>query len=126
MLTPESVTVSKNSGSVEAVILVVEDAPHLRQLMRRILIREGFGVAEAGDGHEALHQLEAGLDPVAIVCDVDMPILDGRKFYQAVPRRYRERFLFCTSADPATLPGPVLEKPFTANDLVRAVHRAVR
>ena len=40
-------------------VLVVDDEPAIRQLLRRILEPEGYRVSEAGDGSEALRKLKA-------------------------------------------------------------------
>ena len=57
-------------------ILVVDDEPAVRESLRRALQLEGYDVALAGDGLEALDSVRAdGAD--AIVLDVSMPRLDG-------------------------------------------------
>ena len=57
-------------------ILVVDDEPAVRESLRRALQLEGYDVALAGDGQEALESVQAnGVD--AIVLDVSMPRLDG-------------------------------------------------
>ncbi len=57
-------------------ILVVEDDPAVREAVVRALRYEGYDVATAADGAEALDAV-AGDEPDAIVLDVMMPILDG-------------------------------------------------
>jgi type IV pilus assembly protein PilB len=57
-------------------ILVADDDPQMRRLIRNVLQREGFEVVEAVDGLDALDRLEQ--DAVGLVLlDVDMPRLDG-------------------------------------------------
>ena len=57
-------------------ILLVDDEPAVRESLRRALQLEGYDVALAGDGLEALDSVRAdGAD--AIVLDVSMPRLDG-------------------------------------------------
>jgi type II secretory ATPase GspE/PulE/Tfp pilus assembly ATPase PilB-like protein/CheY-like chemotaxis protein len=57
-------------------ILVADDDPQMRRLIRNVLQREGFEVVEAVDGLDALDRLEQ--EAVALVLlDVDMPRLDG-------------------------------------------------
>jgi CheY-like chemotaxis protein len=60
-------------------ILVVEDDEATRATIRQMLEREGWDVAEAGNGRVALEHLEAGL-PDAIVLDLMMPEMDGFEF----------------------------------------------
>jgi two-component system response regulator MprA len=67
-------------------ILVVDDEPQLRRALERALKLEGYEVALAGDGEEAL-AAAAERPPDAIVLDVLMPKRDGLE----VCRMLRER-----------------------------------
>ena len=58
-------------------IMVVEDEPAVRDALRRALRLEGYDVALAADGAEALHQLADGVQPDALLLDVLMPGMDG-------------------------------------------------
>jgi DNA-binding response OmpR family regulator len=60
----------------ERHILVVDDDPDIRGLLRELLDRRGFSVAEAGDGQEAL-RVFFDQRPDLVVLDVAMPGLDG-------------------------------------------------
>jgi two-component system, OmpR family, response regulator MprA len=66
-------------------ILVVDDEPAVREAVRRALALEGYEVALAGDGDQALAAASAPSD--AIVLDVLMPSVDGLE----VCRRLRAR-----------------------------------
>jgi DNA-binding response OmpR family regulator len=57
-------------------ILLVDDDPHIRQLVRVLLEREGFTIIEAGDGVAALTQL-ATVSVDLVVLDLMMPNMDG-------------------------------------------------
>lgn len=57
-------------------ILVVDDEPELRQMLRRYLEAEGFDVAEAEDGEKALSKIHDAR-PELIVLDVGLPGRDG-------------------------------------------------
>lgn len=57
-------------------ILIVDDSPSNRELLRTMLAHGGHEVTEAGDGEEALAQARAALPDLAIV-DIQMPRLDG-------------------------------------------------
>ncbi len=57
-------------------ILVADDDPQMRRLILSVLRREGFEVAEAGDGLDALDLIDrGGVD--LLILDIDMPRLDG-------------------------------------------------
>ena len=66
-------------------VLVVDDEPKIRDLVRRYLQADGFAVTEAADGQAALTAL-TDHQPDMIVLDVTMPILNGLE----VLRRIRE------------------------------------
>lgn len=70
-------------------ILVVDDSPTIRKAIRRILEQLGHVVEEAGDGQEAINRLEAGGRFDAILCDIDMPNMDGLAFLGELPRHPR-------------------------------------
>jgi len=58
------------------LVLLVEDEETLRKVLRNLLERDGFDVAEAADGAEALSAVDR-LSPDAVVLDLNLPVLDG-------------------------------------------------
>ena len=60
----------------ERPILVVDDDPALRELLRRTLEREGYAVVEAADGRSALARIEERV-PGLILLDLMMPHMNG-------------------------------------------------
>ncbi|HSY84801.1 MAG TPA: response regulator [Gemmatimonadaceae bacterium] len=58
------------------LVLLVEDEETLRKVLRNLLERDGFEVAEAADGAEALSAVDR-LSPDAVVLDLNLPVLDG-------------------------------------------------
>lgn len=60
----------------QPTVLVIDDDPHVRELMQRFLTKEGFQVVTAGDGMTALHVAKEIL-PDVITLDVMMPGMDG-------------------------------------------------
>jgi two-component system sensor histidine kinase and response regulator WspE len=67
-------------------VLVVDDSPIVRDLVSELLASVGLSVRVAGDGAAAL-QLLADEPADLIVCDVEMPVMDGFELL----RRLRER-----------------------------------
>jgi CheY-like chemotaxis protein len=64
----------RGDGTLE--VLVVDDDPKSRDMLRRILEKEGWKVAEATNGSEALGLLERSR-PALILLDLIMPEMDG-------------------------------------------------
>ena len=69
-------TVRGAGGPASARILVVDDDPDVRDIMRRFLSREGFDVVTAKDGEEGL-ALAREIGPALVILDVLMPKRDG-------------------------------------------------
>lgn len=68
-------------------ILVIDDDPMLRQLLISSLEAKGFELDQAGDGEEALACIEQQA-PDLLLCDVQMPRLDGLEVLKAVRRKF--------------------------------------
>jgi len=61
-----------------ATVLVVDDEPTLRSVIRRCLVREGYSVLLAEDGERALEVAQSHTGPIALlISDVVMPGLSG-------------------------------------------------
>ena len=58
-------------------ILVVDDERAVRDSLRRALELDGYEVELAADGEEALHRIENGAEPDAVVLDILMPRVNG-------------------------------------------------
>lgn len=72
---------SSSAGSV----LIVEDDPDTREMVRQVLAMHGYYALAAGDGLEALHLLRAvrhraPAAPCLVLLDLSMPRLGGREF----------------------------------------------
>lgn len=61
-------------------VLVVDDSINVRRFLALTLERAGYRVEQAKDGQDALERLEEGLAVQAVVCDIEMPRLDGFGF----------------------------------------------
>jgi len=60
-----------------STILVVDDSVNVRRYLAGVLERNGYQVEEAKDGQDAVDKLTSGLQVQAVICDVEMPRLDG-------------------------------------------------
>ena len=64
-------------------ILIVDDEPHLRNVLQRILEQEGYRVGTAPDGRTALDLIEKEA-PDLILLDIMMPGISGREVCREV------------------------------------------
>jgi CheY-like chemotaxis protein len=68
-------------------ILIIDDDPVMREASCTALASEGYCVARAANGYEALAYLNDHLAPCLIVLDMMMPGMDGWKFLEALRQR---------------------------------------
>jgi two-component system response regulator MprA len=65
-------------------VLVVDDDPHIREVIVELLEDEGYAVIQAANGSEALHMLkEQAALPSLILLDLMMPRMNGWEFREA-------------------------------------------
>lgn len=113
-------------------VLIVDDAPTMRQMVQFTLKTAGHSVIEAGDGVEAMEKLKSGLKPDLIITDMNMPRMDGItliKNLRALPERKYTPILMLTteSLDEKKLEGKNagatgwIVKPFTPEHLLKVV-----
>jgi two-component system, cell cycle response regulator DivK len=74
------------------VILIVDDVPVNLRLVGAVLRREGYAVATATDGEQALQMLRT-LDPDLILSDIQMPVVDGFELMRRVKQDARLRHI---------------------------------
>lgn len=78
-------------------VLVIDDDPHIRELVAALLDRAGFASAAAADGRQALRVLGETQVDLCIV-DAMMPLLDGVEFCRAARRYHPELPLLMLTA----------------------------
>jgi CheY-like chemotaxis protein len=116
-----------------ARILVIDDERAVRELISDALKIDGHDVYTAENGKEGL-DLVSGNRFDLVFCDLRMPEMDGQAFYEEIQRDHPQilkRIVFVTaqanSADYGpflrTTGIPVIEKPFTLNQLRQAVSK---
>ncbi|MEP0768112.1 response regulator [Trichocoleus sp. ST-U1] len=71
--------VSANTAK-SPLILIVDDSITLRQTLALTLQKAGYRVLQARDGREAIEQLQQNSNIQMVVCDVEMPNLNGFEF----------------------------------------------
>jgi DNA-binding response OmpR family regulator len=122
---------SVGSQRRSARILIVEDDPGLRYVYRAALSVSGYDVICAGDGIEALYQLDADL-PDLVVLDLALPRLSGRDVQREISAnaRYRHIPILVVTGDPGDLVESdhlcIMRKPVELAALSDAVDRCLR
>ncbi len=114
-----------NSGEL---VLLVEDDPSVRRVVRQQLVDLGYPVIEAENGVQGLEMIEQIADIAIVVSDVIMPGgINGRQLAAAVRRDHPHMRIVLMSGytdeddDGATRELPLLAKPFTRQELARAM-----
>jgi chemosensory pili system protein ChpA (sensor histidine kinase/response regulator) len=74
------------------LVLVVDDSITVRRVTQRLLKREGYRVALANDGLQALERLEEEL-PSVVLSDIEMPRMDGFDLLRNIRSHDRTRAL---------------------------------
>lgn len=64
------------------VILVVDDDPDIREALSSVLEEEGYRVATATNGREALDWLHRSEPPCILLLDLMMPVMNGWEFIE--------------------------------------------
>lgn len=115
-------------------LLVIEDDNDLRDNIRDYLEAENYEVLESADGLEGLHKAKE-FSPDLIICDIMMPKLDGYKVLSSLRQNDETSlipFIFLTSKVERSEQREGMElgaddyltKPFTRDELLRAIHTA--
>lgn len=82
----------------QQTVLIVDDDPHIREVLRYALEKEGIAVIEAGDGESGLHKALSQA-PSMIVLDVMMPELSGLELCRELRKTKNIPILFLSSRD---------------------------
>ncbi|HEY1628259.1 MAG TPA: response regulator [Tepidisphaeraceae bacterium] len=118
-----------------ASILITDDERNIRMMLRTALEADGYAVAEAANGREALAAIER-IRPDLMVLDLNMPVLDGMALLESmkgIAAAAKPRVIILTAygsipaAVKATRLGAIdfLEKPITPNDLRETIRSAL-
>jgi DNA-binding response OmpR family regulator len=127
---PTTVWGSSRTGRSWKVLLIDDDRA-LLGLLRVIFQDAGFEVRTASNGQVALDQLES-FEPDVIVLDLEMPVMNGRKFFREAREKGIEAPVLILSACGARTAQAELgangyaDKPFDPDHLVEAVLQIVK
>lgn len=113
-------------------ILIVEDDPNLRVVIRMVLERAGYAVAEAKNGLDALQSIEREM-PELVIADMTMPLMNGIELVERIrsnPETASIPIVLLSGREvdrpAAELVNAVVTKPFEPADLLARINRALR
>lgn len=126
---------SGESASIRGVqtVLVVDDEPTIREVVCQYLQRDGFATVEAGDGEQALAQIETS-HPSLVVLDVMLPGIGGLEICRRVRASSNVPIILLTARGEETDRIVGLElgaddyvtKPFSPRELAARVRTVLR
>ena len=80
-----------------ATVLVIDDQPGIRRLMAEVLQEDGYNVAIAANGYEALQKVKE-ITPQLILMDMKMPGMDGLETFRELKKLGKaERVIMMTA-----------------------------
>ena len=114
-------------------ILIIDDDPQIRDVLRITLKQAGFSVREAGDGAEGLAKAKGGRDDL-IVLDIGLPGMDGLELCRRLRAERETPVLFLTARDDEIdrilgleLGGDdYVTKPFSPRELVARIRAILK
>lgn len=115
-------------------VLVVDDSPIVRQMVSNALTKAGFQTLQAADGMEALETAMRTPDLAVIVCDVNMPRMNGVELVEELQRKGNKVpvVMLTTEGQPELIKRAKaagakgwLVKPFKADLLLLAIKKLV-
>lgn len=116
----------------ERRILVIDDEAPMRHMLRMVLERDGYTVAEATSGRQGLDRLQTGHYSL-VLCDIRMPEMDGLAFLKE-----KQQLQFCGTVIMMSAYGSIdtalecmkqgaydyISKPFRPDEILLAVRKA--
>jgi two-component system chemotaxis response regulator CheY len=118
-------------------VLVVDDSSSVRQQVSMALERAGFAIVEAADGQEGLAMLDSNKNIDMVICDINMPNMNGLDMVEKVkgqPENKSLPIVMLTTEGQSSLVKRAKEagalgwivKPFSPGELVKTVERLTR
>jgi chemotaxis family two-component system sensor histidine kinase/response regulator PixL len=124
---------AKSDAPQRKTILIVDDSLTVRQALYLTLEKFGYQVIQAGDGREAIEKLASRSSEIqAVLCDVEMPNMNGFEFLAACGKDVRYRkipVVMLTSRSGAKHRGVAqmlgasgyLTKPYLEQELIKTI-----
>ena len=118
-------------------VLIMDDEPDVRKVVRLHLEKAGYEVMEAEDGEKAIEEIQRGENPVlmdTVICDIRMPKINGVEAIEYFQTQYPRVPLIVMTGHPdvqmatSFLNGGVVDylvKPVESEKLIASVAKAV-
>jgi DNA-binding response OmpR family regulator len=125
--------VQKTNNHSGGRVLVVDDEPHIVELVRYNLAQEGFEVTVAYDGHDAIEKAKKGA-PDLVILDLMLPYVDGLEVCRHLRKESSVPILMLTAkhGEQERVAGlesgadDYVTKPFSPRELVARVRAILR
>lgn len=116
-----------------ATVLIVDDEPHIRRLLRTTLARASYDIVEAETAREALDCLDAA-KPDVVLLDLGLPDRDGLELVPVIKKQSSATLLVISARDSTDQKVAALDlgaddyvtKPFDSEELLARVRTALR
>ena len=126
-------TPTPDASKTDRTVLLVDDDPQVREIIRRVLVREGVRVVEARHGLEALELFSKEAHAVdLLLTDIEMPGMSGLVLSAELARLQHHLKTVYVSGFPDLIAEAdhipanfFLQKPFTSVDLSRKIRAAL-
>ena len=114
-------------------VLIIDDEPHIRRLLRAALARADYDISEAETAREAL-DLVASVDPDVVLLDLGLPDRDGLELIPVIRQKSTATLLVISARDATEEKVAALDlgandyvtKPFDTDELLARVRAALR
>ncbi len=118
-------------------ILILEDDNDLREELAEWLKYQGYDTVLAANGKEGLEQIKNGARPDLVICDILMPVMDGKQFFYEYSMLQKGRitpFIFISALAERTHirdgmgmgVDDYLTKPFSHKEFMQAIKSAIK
>jgi two-component system chemotaxis response regulator CheY len=115
-------------------VIVIDDSRTVRQQVSTVLTEAGYEVIEASDGIEGAETISATKDVAMVICDVNMPRMNGIDMLTLLKKDPRHANLIVLMLTTEGQPGPIarakqagargwIVKPFETQLLLAAVRK---
>lgn len=124
-----------SNSLIGKTVLVVEDDPKIRELIKIYLTKEGYEVSEANNGTEAKKKIEE-LDPCIVILDLMLPEISGEEICRWIREDLKSMMpiimLSAKVSEKSRIQGfklgadDYVVKPFSPGELMRRVEAVLR